>query len=136
MESVFVTEKEAIEPKSQAVNPIARVLQGKKGSALEHLVKSCGCKLNKKYNYITDTAGQVIKVSQLFAYHNVGVQGGTRCPKCKEVVSWDLILYHFEDHKMDIKTIYKLFLNDFDQWSYFDSRFTWMGEPISFEKIQ
>ena len=135
MQSEFVEIIEATQATPQAINPIARVLEGKKGSPLEHLVKSCHCTLNKKRGYITDVAGKIIHVSQLFQYHGYVTTGETRCPKCKEGVSWDLILFHFEDHGLKIEKVCQLFKRNFDQWSYNDSRFSYMGEPISYETL-
>ena len=129
-ESEFVTIVEATETESKQLNPIAAILEGKKGSALEHLVKASHCKLNKSHGYITDMAGNVIKISQLFEYYGINTTGSVRCPKCLEPVSYDLLFYHFEDHGFKINKIYDLFKRNFNQWSYNDSRFTYMGEDI------
>jgi len=129
--SEFVTIVEATETKSGQLNPIAAVLQGKKGSALEHLVKACNCKINKKHGYILDVAGRVIKVSQLFEYMGIITTGDVRCPKCQEPVSYDLLFYHFDDHNFKIDFIYDLFRRNFNQWNYHDSRFTYLGEDIT-----
>ena len=129
-ESEFVTIVEATETESKQLNPIAAILEGKKGSALEHLVKASHCKLNKSHGYITDMAGNVIKISQLFEYYGINTTGAVRCPECLEPVSYDLLLYHFEDHGFKINKIYDLFKRNFNQWSYHDSRFTYMGEDI------
>ena len=134
-ESEFVTIVEATGTESKQLNPIAAVLKGKKGSALDHLVKACNCKLNKRHGYITDMAGNVIKISQLYEYLGINTTGAVRCPKCLEPVSYDLLFYHFEDHKMSIETVYKLFLNNFTSWEYNNSTYRYLGEPISFETI-
>ena len=130
-ESEFVTIVEATGTESKYLNPIAAVLKGKKGSALEHLVKACNCKLNKQHGYITDQAGRVIKISQLFEYMGIVTTGDVRCPKCLEPVSYDLIFYHFDDHNIKIDKIYDLFRRNFNQWNYHDSRFTRNGEDIT-----
>ena len=129
-ESEYATIVEATETKSKQLNPIAAVLKGKKGSALECLVKACNCNLNKRHGYITDIAGRVIKISQLFEYYGINTTGSVRCPKCLEPVSYDLLLFHFEDHGFKLEKIYDLFRRNFNQWSYRDSKFTYQGEDI------
>ena len=129
-ESEYVTIVEATETESKQLNPIAAILEGKKGSALDHLVRASNCKLNKRHGYITDMAGNVIKISQLFEYYGINTTGAVRCPKCHEPVSYDLLFYHFDDHGFKIDKIYDLFKRNFNQWSYNDSRFTYMGEDI------
>ena len=129
-ESEYVAIVEATETKSKQLNPIAAVLKGKKGSALECLVKASHCKLNKSHGYITDIAGNVIKISQLFEYHGIITTGGIRCPKCLEPVSYDLLFYHFDDHGFKLEKIYDLFRRNFEQWSYRDSKFYWQGSVI------
>ena len=129
-ETEYVTIVEATETKSKQLNPIAAVLKGKKGSALECLVKACNCKLNKSHGYITDIAGNVIKISQLFEYLGIVTTGAVRCPKCLEPVSYDLLLYHFEDHGFKIDKIYDLFKRNFNQWDYHNSTFTYLGSDI------
>jgi len=111
-------------------NPIAAALRGKKGSALEHLVKACNCTLNKKHGYITDVAGNVIKISQLFEYNGIITTGNFRCPKCSESVSYDLLFYHFDDHKIGIEKICDLFERNFYQWEFYDMKFSYRGEDI------
>lgn len=127
----YVTIIEATDTGSKQLNPIAAALKGKKGSALEHLVKACNCKLNKQHGYITDQTGNVIKISQLFQYMGIITTASVRCPKCLEPVSYDLLFYHFDDHKFSIEKIYDLFRRNFNQWNYHDSRFTYLGEDIS-----
>ena len=129
-ESEFVTIVEATETESKQLNPIAAILEGKKGSALEHLVKASHCKLNKSHGYITDIAGRVIKISQLFEYHGINTTGAVRCPKCLVPVSYDLLFYHFDDHGFKLEKIYDLFRRNFEQWSYRDSKFYWQGSVI------
>ena len=129
-ESEYTTIVEAIETKSKHLNPIAAVLKGKKGSALECLVKACNCKLNKRHGYITDQAGRVIKISQLFEYMGIITTSGVRCPECLEPVSYDLLFYHWDDHGFKIEKIFDLFRRNFEQWSYRDSKFYWQGSVI------
>ena len=129
-ESEYATIVEATETKSKQLNPIAAILKGKKGSALECLVKASHCKLNKSHGYITDIAGRVIKISQLFEYHGIITTGGIRCPECLESVSYDLLFYHFEDHGFKIEKIFDLWKRNFNQWSYHNSTFTYLGEDI------
>jgi len=124
-----VTIVDAVDNESNQVNPIAEALKGK-GDALELLVKACHCKLNKKHRYITDVAGRVIKISQLFEYFGIITTGDTRCPKCFEPVSYDLLFYHFDDHKFTLEKIRDLFRRNFNQWSYTNGKFTYMGEDI------
>jgi len=126
-----VTIVEAVSSESKQINPIAAALKGK-GTALEQLVKACNCTLNKKHGYITDTAGRVIKISQLFEYHGITTTGNVRCPKCFEPVSYDLLFYHFDDHKFSTEKIRNLFTRNFNQWSFYNGKFTYMGEDIEF----
>jgi len=136
MQSEFVEIIPAVVQESQAVNPIARVLQGKKGSAMKHLVESCHCKLDKHQN-ITDVAGKVILLSQCFQYYGINTVNSVRCVICNSPLDWSILINHLEDeHRLKIGDIYKLFLNNFNDWVYFDGRYSLLGEPISFEKIQ
>jgi len=130
--SEYVETVEATGQESKQLNPIAAVLKGKKGSALEHLVKSCNCTINKQRGYITDVAGNVILISQLFEWHGINTTGPVRCPKCFEPVSWNLLLYHFDDHNMKIDKIYDVFKRNFYQWSFYDMKFTYLGSDIEF----
>ena len=129
-ESEFVTIVEATGTESKQLNPIAAALKGKKGSALEHLVRACNYTLNKQHGYITDQAGRVVKISDLFEYLGINTTGAVRCPECLEAVSYDLLFYHFEDHGFKIEKIYDLWKRNFNQWDYHNSTFTYLGEDI------
>jgi len=129
-EALTVVPSENYGDPKKTMNPIAAILKGKKGSALEHLVNASHCKLNKQHGYITDVAGNVIKISQLFEYHGIITTGAVRCPQCFETVTYDLLFYHFDDHKFSIDKIYDLFKRNFEQWRYYDGRITYLEQDI------
>jgi len=115
-------------------NPIAKIIKANKNkslSFLQVLVNACNCKLNKRHGYITDVAGKIIKISQLFSYLGVITTGDVRCVKCREPVSWDILPYHFNDHKLSLQKIEKLFDSNFQDFDYTDSNFWYQGEKIA-----
>lgn len=135
MSSEYVTIVEAHDhSEKEKINPIAKIIKDNKKQGLSFLgilVKACNCKLNKKHQYITDPAGKVIKVSQLFDYLGVITTGPVRCVICREVVEYDLLPYHFEDHKLSLTKICKLWERNFTDWGYENSEFRYLGERIA-----
>lgn len=120
--------------KHKRINPIVQIIKqnkNKKLSFLEVLVKACNCTLNKKHNYILDNASRMIKPSQLFEYLNVITTGGVRCVICREAVEYDLLTYHFEDHKLSLDKICTLWERNFTDWEYQNSEFRYLGEKIA-----
>jgi len=118
-------------------HPIGQIFQKNKDSKLSPLsilAKSCNCSINKKHGYIMDlSSGNVIKPSQLFSYFGVNTVSAVRCPfpKCNEPISWDLLLWHFEDHKLSLKKLASLFSRYFYDWEFHDSDFWFKGEKIT-----
>ena len=134
MSSEYVTIVEAHDHiEKEKINPIAKIIKdnkNKKLSFLQILIKTCNCTLNKKHQYITDPAGRIIKISQLFECLGVITTGSVRCIKCKEPVDWDVLPYHFEDHKLSLDQIYKLFLSNFQDFQYTNGHFWEAGVKI------
>ena len=122
---------------NKTINPIASILQRHKKSThtpLEILVKDSNCSINKKHGYIINNAtGLFITPKMLFEYQGLPSHGNVRCPlpKCLEPVSWDLLLYHFEDHELSLAKVSDLFSRNFTSWDYNDSKFRYLGEPIA-----
>ena len=118
------------------MNPIAKILQRNKKSThtpLEILAKDCNCSVNKKHGYIKNNiTGLFITPKMLFEYQGLASHGNVRCPlsNCLEPMSWDLLLYHFEDHKLSLDKVSKLFAREFYRWEYQDSKFRYLGERI------
>ena len=131
----FAVEIPARDPsKHKRINPIAQIIKAnknKKLSFLEVLVKACNCTLNSTHNYILDNASRMIKPSQLFSYLGIVITGGVRCVICREVVEYDLLPYHFEDHKLSLDKICKLWERNFTDWGYENSEFRYLGERIA-----
>ena len=122
------------EGKEERINPIAQIIKqnkNKKLSFLDLLIKACNYKLNKKHQYITDPAGKVIKISQLFDCLGIITTGPVRCVICKEPIDWDILPYHFEDHRLSLDKICNLFERNFTDWGYQNSEFTYLGEKIA-----
>jgi len=121
---------------SKTVDPIVRALQGNpKLSTIEKLVKSAGCKLVKPYGFILENSGKVVTVSQVINFHSINTTGSVRCPVCKDVFTWDLILYHLEEkyqsgHNMKPSEITKLFERRWYNWDYQNGFFWERGEKI------
>ena len=119
------------------MDPVAKILQRYKKSTntpLECLAESNNCSINKEHGYILDNStGLVIKPSQLFQCLNLETNSSVRCPlpDCLEPTSWDLILWHFEDHGLSFDEVSKLFARDFYSWDYQDSKFRYQGEEIA-----
>ena len=129
-----VTIVDVHEGKEERINPIAKIIKqnkNKKLSFLDVLVKACNCKLNKKHQYITDPAGRIIKISQLFECLGVITTGGVRCIIFKEPIEWDILPYHFEDHDLSLDKICKLFKRNFTDWQYTNGQFWYLGEKIA-----
>jgi len=118
-------------------NPIAKIFQKHKKSThspLEILAKNCNVSINKKHGYLLDnTTGNIIKPSQLFEYNGLSTTGNVRCPlpDCLEPVSWDLILWHFEDHNLSLDKVSKLFDREFHLWQQQNGSFWYLGEKIA-----
>ena len=128
----FAQEFPARDP-NKHINPIAQIIKAnknKKLSFLEVLVKACNCSLNSKHNYILDNASRMIKPSQLFSYLGVVITGGVKCVICRETIEYDLLPYHFEDHKLSLDIIGKLFDRNFTEWEYRNSQLTYLGETV------
>ena len=119
------------------INPIAQILQTSKKSKhtpLEILAKSCNVSINKVHGYLVDnTTGSMIKPSQLFEYHGVANAGNIRCPlpDCREPMTYDFILWHFEDHKLSLGQVCDLFKRDFHLWEQHDGSFWYLGDKIA-----
>lgn len=135
-EFVEIVEAQTIGGKPQ-INPIAKIFQKHKKSThtpLEILAKDCNVSINKKHGYLLDnTTGSIIKPSQLFEYNGIITTGNVRCPlsDCLEPMSWDLILWHFEDHKLNLDKVSKLFEREFHQWEQYDGGFRYQGDKIA-----
>ena len=134
MSSEYVTIVEAHDHnEKEKINPIAKIIKdnkNKKLSFLQILIKTCNCTLNKKHQYITDPAGRIIKISQLFECLGVITTGDVRCVICKEPIGWDVLPYHFEDHRLSLDKICKLFERNFTNWEYTNGQFRYLGEKI------
>ena len=121
----------------KTINPIARILQSSKKSThtpLEILAKDCNCSINKKHGYIINNiTGLFITPKMLFEYQGLASHGNVRCPlsNCLEPMSWDLLLYHFEDHKLSLDKVTKLFAREFHLWEQNDGQFWYRGEKIA-----
>ena len=134
MSSEYVTIVEAHDhSEKEKINPIAKIIKAnknKKLSFLQILIKTCNCTLNKKHQYITDPAGRIIKISQLFECLGVTTTGAVRCPICKEPTEYDILPYHFEDHGLSLDKICKLWERNFTEWGYTNGQFWYLGEKI------
>ena len=128
----FAEEIPARDP-NKHINPIAQIIKANKSksqSFLQCLIRACNCTLNKKHQYITDPAGRIIKPSQLFEYLGVITTGGVKCVICRETIEYDLLPYHFADHKLSLNTICKLFDRNFQDFEYRNSEVTFLGEVV------
>ena len=133
-ERTIIVESTQFGNKPKPIHVIAQIIKqnkNKKLSFLEILVKACNCTLNKKHNYILDNASRMIKPSQLFEYLNIITAGGVRCVICRAVVEYDLLPYHFEDHKLSLDKICIMWERNFTDWEYQNSKFRYLGEKIA-----
>jgi len=121
----------------KTINPIAKILQKNKKSnqtPLEILAKSCNCSINKKHGYIiNNVTGLFITPRMLFECQGMSSVGNVRCPldNCLEPMSYDQLLYHFEDHKLSLNKVYDLFKREFHLWDFHDSAFRYQGDKIA-----
>ena len=133
-ERTIIVESTQFGNKPKPIHVIAQIIKqnkNKKLSFLEILVKACNCTLNKKHKYITDPAGRVIKISQLFECLGVISTNAIRCIICKEPIEYDVLPYHFEDHRLSLDKICNLFERNFTDWEYTNSQFRYLGEKIA-----
>ena len=131
-ERTLIVESTQFGNKPKPIHVIAQIIKqnkNKKLSFLDLLIRVCNCKLNKKHQYITDPAGRVIKVSQLFECLGIITTGPVRCI-CKDLTDWDILPYHFEDHRFSLDKICKLFERNFTDWQYTNGQFRYLGEKI------
>ena len=136
--SEFATEVPAQDygSSSKIVDPIVRALKGNpKLSTIEKLVKSAGCKLVKPYGFILENSGKVVTILQVINYYGINTTGSVRCPICKDVFTWDVLLYHLEEkyqsgHNLKPNEITNLFERRWYNWEYTNGSFRDRGERI------
>lgn len=121
---------------SKTIDPIVKALQANpKLSTIEKLVRSAGCKLVKPYGFILENSGKVVTISQVINYYGINTTGAVRCPICKDVFTWDVILYHLEQnynsgHKLKPAQVTDLFKRRWYNWEYTNGSFRYLGEKI------
>jgi len=123
---------------SKTVDPIVQALRSNpKLSTIEKLVKAAGCKLVKKpYWFILENSGKVVTVSQVINYYGINTTSSVRCPICKDVFTYDLILFHLENssqsshRNLKPNEITKLFERRWYNWDYHNGHFWEAGEKI------
>lgn len=121
---------------SKTIDEIVKALTSNpKLSTIEKLVKSAGCKLVKPFGFILENSGKVVTISQVINYYGINTTGAVRCPICKNVFTWDVLLYHLEEkyqsgHKLKPNEITKLFERRWYNWQYTNGHFWERGEKI------